>query len=901
MFRNYTKATVLLTLFRAVVFLTPVLVVAQTVPERSSISRTAKAEPRFRTELINGRRAAEREVLFQFRDTFLARANPQQVTSTIAELRQGHDAGDFEMLTDSGVLRIRSRSKSTAALIREISRHPDILYAEPNYVVRATAAPPNDDKFDNLWGLHNTGQTIVAPGIAGADIDALKAWQMTTGSINNVIAVHDTGVDYNHPDLAANMWRAPAAFSVTIAGRTITCAAGTRGYNAITNTCDPMDDHDHGTHVAGTIGAVGNNRIGVIGVSPITRIMALKFLDDLGFGTVSDAIKAIDFAIQVKARFAATRGANIRVMNASWGGDAFSQAMLDSLRRAHQADILFVTSAGNDWDNIDFRPQYPASYKEPNVLTVAATDNNDLLFLWSNFGPKSVHIAAPGDYVMSTIRNGEYRFSSGTSMAAPHVSGAAALVLSSCPINTAAVKDVLIATGDKLPALNGVTMTGARLNVARAVSTCTAPYFTLNPTPQEVTIRPGRTGTYVITITPFKSYKGSVMMSVTGLPAGVTGTFQPAVVNMAAVPQTTTLTLNVPVNVLPGSHQFTIRGVAANQDRSASAFVRVPGYTVKDLGTLPAPAGLGETHALSVNNTRQVAGYSKTGEFYPGAHAFLYSAGTLQDLGTLGGPISIARGIGNAGHVVGEAMQSSGYTKAFLWSNGRMQDLGTLPGHFQSAAFDVNDSGHVVGYSGTNTEERAFLRTTGGLKDLGTLGTFGSRALAINNLGHVVGYSQAGPFMDHAFLYSNGTMKDLGTIGGVAIGISQAADINDKGQIVGHSTVGQDLLTMHACLWENGKAKDLGTLSLYPYSYGKSINDAGHVVGFVAPTQQTDVKEVQRAFLYRDGRMLDLNEAIPVKSGWVLFEASSINDNGVIVGLGKRNNELRAFMLTPIR
>ena len=187
------------------------------------------------------------------------------------------------------------------------------------------------------------------------------------------------------------------------------------------------------------------------------------------------------------------------------------------------------------------------------------------------------------------------------------------------------------------------------------------------------------------------------------------------------------------------------------------------------------------------------------------------------------------------------------------------------------------------------------------MKDLGRLGPYGSRALAINNLGQVVGYSQAGPFKDHAFLYSNGTMKDLGTIGGVAAGISQAADINEKGQIVGHSTVGQQLLLMHACMWVNGKATDLGTLDRYPYSYAKSVNNVGHVVGFVAPTQQTDVKQVQRAFLYRDRRMLDLNEAIPLNSGWVLFEASAINDNGAIVGLGRRNNEFRAFMLTPLR
>ena len=284
--------------------------------------------------------------------------------------------------------------------------------------------------FSTLWGLFNTGQTVNGVvGTPGADISAVPAWDVTTGSRANVIPIVDTGVDYNHPDLAANVWSAPAPFSVTIGGTVISCAAGTHGYNALLKTCDPMDDNNHGTHVAGTIGAAGNNAAGVAGVNWTASIMASKFLSANGSGTTSDAIDAIEFAIQAKVAFAGTMAptcASCRTV----GGRRLSHALLGEITKANTNDMLFVAAAGNSGRNNDTSPTYPASFNVPNVIAVVATDSRDRLASFSNYGAASVHLAAPGVNIQSTTRNNTYSYFSGTSMATPHVSGAAALVLS---------------------------------------------------------------------------------------------------------------------------------------------------------------------------------------------------------------------------------------------------------------------------------------------------------------------------------------------------------------------------------------------------------------------------------------------------------------------------------------
>jgi subtilisin family serine protease len=414
-------------------------------------------------QFVNGNRVADNEVLVKFRNAPAA---------NFATLRQLTQANLLEPVGRAGLYRLRSAAFSASNILTTLQNSPDVEYAEPNYIVTAVAVP-NDPLFSQLWGLQND----TTPG---ADISAVPAWDITTGTQDNVVAVIDTGVDYNHIDLAGNIWSAPADFTVTIGGQDITCPMGSHGFNAILRTCDPMDDFApvyHGTHVSGTIGAIGNNGVGVAGVNWTASIMGIKFLNAAGSGTNADAINAIDFAIQAKQAFADSGGANVRVLSNSWGclgAGCFSRTLLDEINLAGASDMLFVAAAGNNSSNNDLSPFFPADYDTLalNVLAVAATDINDNLAFFSNYGPSTVHLGAPGVNVLSTMKGNGYQSLSGTSMATPHVSGAAALVLSACPMDTPTLVDTLLSTVDVTPALTGLTITGGRLNVFAALNAC---------------------------------------------------------------------------------------------------------------------------------------------------------------------------------------------------------------------------------------------------------------------------------------------------------------------------------------------------------------------------------------------------------------------------------------------
>ncbi len=385
--------------------------------------------------------------------------------AVLQQLKQLGDSDEFRTLSPSlDLYLLHSRSGNVKALLNILKNHPSVAFVEPDYILKHTVTP-NDPGFSQEWALYNAA-------VPGADIGATSAWGISTGSSAHVVGVVDTGFDYTHPDLAANVWSAPSAFTVNLSWGQLTCPAGSHGYNAIAHSCDPRDDNNHGTHVSGTIGAAGNNGAGVSGVNWSTRIMGLKFMDASGSGATSGAIDAIEFALQAKAIFGAR--ADVRAFSNSYGGAGYSQAFLAEINRANTADALFVVAAGNETRNLDSSPSYPASYTAPNIIAVAATTNTDGLASFSNYGKNSVHLGAPGVNILSTIPNASYAYFSGTSMATPHVAGSAMLVLSACSLNTTALKSVLLANVDPVASLSATTITGGRLDVNKAIRACSA-------------------------------------------------------------------------------------------------------------------------------------------------------------------------------------------------------------------------------------------------------------------------------------------------------------------------------------------------------------------------------------------------------------------------------------------
>jgi len=335
--------------------------------------------------------------------------------------------------------------------IMKCMEDPAVEYAEPNYIKRISRLP-NDTLFAQQWGLTK----INAPG----------AWDVNTGSNSVIVAVIDSGIDLTHPDLIANIGP---------------------GYNFITNNNVPMDDNGHGTHVSGVIGAVGNNQIGVTGVMWNVKLMPLKFLDATGNGSTADEISAIEFAI--------THGA--KIMNASFAGSDFSQSEFLAIRSANSSGVLLMAAAGNDGTNNDQKPNYPANYNLPNIISVAATDQNDNLALFSNFGPNSVQVAAPGVDILSTIPlnlppctihpfEPNYDYCSGTSQATPFISGLAGLLYSQNPdLSYLQVRSILFSSVDVLPSLNNKILTSGRVNAFRALTTPIVPHISISPSSKD--------------------------------------------------------------------------------------------------------------------------------------------------------------------------------------------------------------------------------------------------------------------------------------------------------------------------------------------------------------------------------------------------------------------------------
>ena len=411
------------------------------------------------------------------------------------------------------------------AAVEMLERSQYVAYAEPNYLITldpveqamvdaqssaSLAAQrlqiPNDPLYSSQWGL--------------TKIQADKVWGVTTGRQDTIIAVIDTGIDYNHPDLAANIWREHYY-----------------SWNFVSNNADPMDDNGHGTHIAGIIGAVGNNGIGIAGVNWNVKIMPLKIIGADGNGDIISAVSAIHYAQQV--------GADI--ISSSFGIKANSQALADVIR---QTNVLFVVAAGNEGANNDVTPYYPSNLGYNNMIVVTATDTSDQLASLSNHGQKTVNVAAPGVDIVSTSPANGYAYMSGTSMATSFVSGIAGLMLSVNPgLSPAQLKSLIIQSVDGTPSLYSKISSDGRVNAEKAVNAARGGSTTQAPT---LTKTPTKTPTFIPgPITPFPTITIWPTPTTTFIPGPIT-----PLPTITIWPTPTTTFTPGPIDPMPGPIDF---------------------------------------------------------------------------------------------------------------------------------------------------------------------------------------------------------------------------------------------------------------------------------------------------------------------------------------------------------
>jgi len=423
----------------------------------------------------------ENEVLVKFKPT--TSAVSLQSLLTIINSRT------LAYMPEIGVRRIRLPDTLTVSqAVARLTASGLVEYAEPNYLCHAFTTP-NDPLFSRLWALQNTGQD---GGSSGADIGATKAWDIDTGQRSVIIGIIDSGIDYTHDDLKAAVYTNPGEDPWSDPNNPTTgnhvdddhngYIDDWKGWNFVKETNDPMDDNSHGSHCAGTIGAVGNNSTGITGICWNVQLLPLKFLNAEGSGYTGDAVQAITYATNLGAK----------ILNNSWGSNEYSNALLDAINYAHQKGVLVVAAAGNDGINTDVYPNYPSCYDAPNIISVAASDNKDERAVWgsednpsdncgftcnnvmaavpgSNYGSTTVDLAAPGSGIWSTVPGGYARFD-GTSMATPHVCGVAGLVWSHFPsLTNVQVRERILANVDPLSSWNGLVATNGRLNAWKAL------------------------------------------------------------------------------------------------------------------------------------------------------------------------------------------------------------------------------------------------------------------------------------------------------------------------------------------------------------------------------------------------------------------------------------------------
>ena len=489
------------------------------------------------------------ELLVQFSPTLnIQQRDAELKTHNLARLRR------FDTL-DIDLVRV-PRGLSIAAATGGLKGRKGILLVQPNYVRRAIVGPPPNDPFwldGSLWGLSKIG--------------AQQAWTtFTAGDGSVIIGDIDTGIDYTHPDLAANVWRN----TFEIAGNSVDDDGNgyvddVYGIDTVNHDSDPMDDQGHGTHTAGTIAAVGNNNLGVVGVNWNAKVLPCKFLDANGSGTDAGAIECFNYMVAMR-----NRGENIRVTSNSWGAQRGSAppapALVAAIDAAGTVGIINIFGAGNDGMDNDVSPFDPASYPSPSIVSVASSGPTDRRSFFSNYGATSVDLAAPGENILSTYPGGEYQSSSGTSMATPHVAGVAALLAKmnpSLPVN--AIKALLLDNVDRSSRWTGRVVSGGRLNAFLAAS---AVSDVSNNVPPSVSITGPAEGA---------TFKAPIALTVDAVAVDSDGTVQQVAffANGAPIGTATSSPFQVIWNPVPGNYTLT---AVATDDRygiATSAAVHV--------------------------------------------------------------------------------------------------------------------------------------------------------------------------------------------------------------------------------------------------------------------------------------------------------------------------------------
>jgi len=380
---------------------------------------------------------------------------------------------------------------------KALLKDPQVAYVEPDYQVKANVIP-NDSQFGQQWSLRNTGQTIYAAGetypggVPGADISATSAWDIHTGGENAFVGIIDTGIDYTHPDLVDNVWTNPG--EIPNNGKDDDengYKDDVHGWDFCNDDKDPMDDMGHGTHCAGTIAAITNNNAGVAGICWSAQLVGLKFLSAAGSGWISDAADALDYANAME----------IPITSNSWGGGGYSQALVDAINEAGLKGYLFIAAAGNNGQNADVYPMYPAAYTMENIISVAATGRFDDLRTWSNYGESSVDLAAPGSLIVSCLPGNTYDYWSGTSMATPHVTGVAALLKNRNPnVSGMSIKETILNSVDLIDSMQGKCLSNGRLNALKALQSGVAGALSITVTPQSGSVQPGQNQVFTVTV-----------------------------------------------------------------------------------------------------------------------------------------------------------------------------------------------------------------------------------------------------------------------------------------------------------------------------------------------------------------------------------------------------------------